>query len=251
MIEVKQLRFSYKGKSNTLILKDINLTLNTGEIVAIIGPSGCGKSTLIHCMSGILESYEGNITIDHEVLNPKKHSIGLIPQNYGLLPWKRVYDNATLSLRIKKNKYISEEYKAFIDNILESLSLKPLLKRFPNELSGGQKQRVSIARAFIMKPDLLLMDEPFSALDALTREDTQELFLQLWKSYRPTTMFITHSIEEAVYLGEKIIILSSSPSTIVKVIDNPLFGMRNFKDKDEYLNTTSIIRKIIKEGWRQ
>lgn len=251
MIEVKELSVSYTGdKTNTRVLNNINLRLNKGEIVAIIGPSGCGKSTLINCMSGILGSYEGTITIDEESLNPKQHSIGLIPQNYGLLSWKNVYDNATLSLKIKKKNNISQEYKVFIDNILESLSLKPLLKRFPNELSGGQKQRVSIARAFIMKPDLLLMDEPFSALDALTREDTQELFLHLWKSYRPTTIFITHSIEEAVYLGGKIIILSASPSSIVKIIDNPSLGMRNYKDKDEYLDTTSLIRKIIKEGWK-
>lgn len=251
MIEVNDLSVCYTShKINTMVLNNINLRLKKGEINAIIGPSGCGKSTLIHCMSGILDQYEGTITIDGELLNPKEQSIGLIPQNFGLLPWKNIYHNATLSLKIKKKHNISNEYNAFIDNILEKLSLKPLLKRFPNELSGGQKQRVAIARAFIMKPDLLLMDEPFSALDALTREDTQELFLNLWKSYRPTTMFITHSIEEAVYLGEKIIILSSSPTCIVKIIDNPLFGLRSFKDKSEYVDITSLIRKTIKEDWK-
>jgi NitT/TauT family transport system ATP-binding protein len=125
-----------------------------------------------------------------------------------------------------------------------------LQDRYPNQLSGGQKQRVSIARAFIMNPDLLLMDEPFSALDALTREEAQELFIDIWNKYKPTTIFVTHSIEEAVYMGKKIIILSHCPGAIVEVIDNPLFNTENLRENEEYLKLSSHIRSIIKKGWK-
>jgi NitT/TauT family transport system ATP-binding protein len=134
---------------------------------------------------------------------------------------------------------------------MKKLDILHLKHRYPNELSGGQKQRVSIARAFIMNPDLLLMDEPFSALDALTREEAQELFINLWNEYKVTTVFVTHSIEEAIFMGKKIVIMSKAPGTIVEIIDNPLFNTENLRQNEEYFKLSSYIRNIIKRGWHK
>jgi ABC-type nitrate/sulfonate/bicarbonate transport system ATPase subunit len=204
---------------------------------------------LLHVLSGIIKDYRGQVQLNSEAINPKKHNIGFIPQNFGLLPWKNVQKNCLLSLRIK-GKAIDSTTNERIEYILNKLSIQSLKDRYPNELSGGQKQRVAIARAFIMNPDLLLMDEPFSALDALTREEAQELFIDIWNQYKTTTVFVTHSIEEAIYMGKKIIIMSHCPGTIVEIIDNPLFNTENLRENEDYLKLSANLRSIIKNGWK-
>ena len=245
MIEIRDLSVKYKVKKEEVpALEKININMETGDIYAFIGPSGCGKSTLLHVLSGILKDYKGTAEIAGNKIDPKLHRIGLVLQNYGLLPWKNVYDNAVMGLKIKGEK--TNGYEKYI---LEKLGLSELVKRYPKELSGGQKQRVAIARAFILKPDLLLMDEPFSALDAITREEMQELFLKIWKENKVSTIFITHSVEEALCLGRKIVIMSPSPGRIVKVLENKVFGMENLRLRDEYYSMSKEIRKIIEESW--
>jgi NitT/TauT family transport system ATP-binding protein len=246
MIEIQGLKVSYKTKNEKhLALNNINFSMSSNEIVAFIGPSGCGKSTLLYVLSGIINNYEGNVLINGEKLNPKKQKIGLILQNYGLLPWKNIYQNAILGL---DSKSVKSDGK-YIDYILEVLGLKKLLKRYPGEISGGQRQRAAIARSFILKPDLLLMDEPFSALDAMTREDMQGLFLKVWHENKVPSFFITHSIEEAIYIGKKIVILSKSPGSILRTIENPLFAASDIRLKKEYYEMLIYLRKLIKEDW--
>jgi NitT/TauT family transport system ATP-binding protein len=249
MVEVDKLSVSYSAKKEVNALGPISINISSGDIYAVIGPSGCGKSTFLNALSGILKNYEGNILINNEGINPKIHNIGFIPQNFGLLPWKNVEKNCLLSIKIK-GRTIDKEMKERIKYILSKLNIDSLMDRYPKELSGGQRQRVAIARAFIMNPDLLLMDEPFSALDALTREEAQELFIEIWNKYKPTTVFVTHSIEEAIYMGKKIVILSHCPGTIVEIIDNSLFNTENLREKEEYLKLSSHIRSIIKKGWK-
>lgn len=250
MLEINKLTVSYNsGKKSVKALGPVSLKISFGDIYAVIGPSGCGKSTFLHTLSGVLSNYCGEILINNEGINPKKHNIGFIPQNFGLLPWKNVQKNCLLSLKIK-GKVIDSNTNDRIEYILSKLNIHSLLDRYPNELSGGQKQRVAIARAFIMNPDLLLMDEPFSALDALTREEAQELFIQIWSQYETTTVFVTHSIEEAIYMGKKIIIMSHCPGTIVDIIDNPLFNTENLRENQDYLKLSVYIRSIIKKGWK-
>lgn len=254
MIEIKRLTVKYRDKDEeTIALREISINIDSGDICTVIGPSGCGKSTILNVLSGIQREYEGSVLINGSIVNPKTQNIGMVFQNYGLLPWKNVYDNATLGLKIKGTR--SDGYESFIIN---ELGLGELLKRYPRELSGGQKQRVALARAFILKPDLLLMDEPFSALDAITREEMQELFLNIWKEHRVTTVFITHSAEEALYLGKKIIVLSSSPGSIYRIIDNDVFGINIHEEStqlamkinsDEYYKKSIELRKIIEMGW--
>ncbi|MBK1809893.1 ABC transporter ATP-binding protein [Clostridium sp. YIM B02505] len=250
MLNIKNLSASYKSQENLVTaLGPVSMKITPGDIYAVIGPSGCGKSTLLNVLSGIIKDYQGEVTLNGENLSPKKHNIGFIPQNFGLLPWKNVQKNCTLSLRIK-GIALDDSINERIDYIQNKLDIYSLRNRYPNELSGGQKQRVAIARAFIMNPDLLLMDEPFSALDALTREEAQELFIDMWNQYKTTTLFVTHSIEEAIYMGKKIVIMSHCPGTIVKIIDNPLFNTDNLRENEEYLKLSSYLRTIIKKGWK-
>ena len=246
MIEIKGLKVTYKTKKEQyLALNNINFSLTSDEVVAFIGPSGCGKSTLLYVLSGIIHNYDGSVLINGEKPNPKRHKIGLILQNYGLLPWKNIYQNAILGL----DKNLVAARGKHIDYILEVLGLKKLLKRYPNEISGGQRQKAAIARCFILKPDLLLMDEPFSALDAMTREDMQQLFLKVWQQNKVPSFFITHSIEEAMYIGKKIVILSKSPGHIVRILENPLFALPDIRLKKQYYEMQVNLRKLIKEDW--
>ena len=243
MIEIKDLSVKYRGNNKeTLALDKLNININSGDIYTFIGPSGCGKSTFLYVLSGILRDYTGSVSIDGRAINTKAERIGLILQNYGLLPWKTVYQNAMLGVKIKDGIQELDDYRRYI---LNQLGIDNLLDRFPKELSGGQQQRVAIARAFILKPDLLLMDEPFSALDAITREEMQELFLDIWKQYSVTTVFITHSVDEALYLGSKIVVFSPAPGRILEVLDNPCFKLDNLRSRDEYYEMSMKLRKML------
>ncbi len=227
MIETSHLSAFYETAKDarTQALDDVNLSVPTGSTCAIIGPSGCGKSTLLRILAGIETGYEGKVSFSNVPVNPKSHTIGFIPQNYGLLPWKTIRDNIRLSWRIKHR---DDPVPPNEDEMLERLGLgRELMTRYPHELSGGQQQRASLARAFLLCPDVLLMDEPFSALDAITREEMQEVFFDLWRRQAVTTVLVTHYVEEALYLGESIAVLSSAPGHILTVIQNPLFAHRD------------------------
>lgn len=246
MIEIKDLTVKYYRKTEeTLVLDKLNINIGTGEIYTFIGPSGCGKSTFLYVLSGIIKDYSGSVKIDGQDVDPKTQRIGLILQNYGLLPWKNVYSNTMLGVKIKNDQRGLDEYGKYL---LQKLGIDSLLDRYPKELSGGQQQRVAIARAFMLKPDLLLMDEPFSALDAINREELQELFLNIWKENNVTTVFITHSVDEALYLGSKIVVFSPAPGRILKVLDNPCFQMDNLRSREEYYDMSTKLRQILNKG---
>lgn len=249
MIQVDHLSVSYKSKNKEVkALENINFTADSHDICAIIGPSGCGKSTLLNVLSGIITKYEGQVLLNGEELNPHLHKIGFIPQNFGLLPWKTVEENCLLSFKIKREK-ITDETINKMNEMMKTLNIDTLKKRYPSELSGGQKQRVSMVRSFLMEPDLLLMDEAFSALDAIIKEDAQELFLKIWEANQINTFFVTHSIDEALYMGKKIIIMSSTPGQITEIIENPLFNDTHFRQHPKYLNLYDHIKSLIKKGW--
>jgi ABC-type nitrate/sulfonate/bicarbonate transport system ATPase subunit len=245
MIKVNNLRVCYKNVDKlNAVIENANLTVEKGGICAVIGPSGGGKSTLLKVIAGIIVDYDGEVLIDGQSVNPKIHRIGLIPQNYGLVKWKTVEQNIFLSAKIKDGrKNIDMD---FYKKLLNELKLNDFVKRYPSELSGGQMQRVSMARALLLKPNLLLMDESFSALDAMTREEVQKLFLEVWEEHKVTTILVTHDIKEAIYLANKIAVISSSPGKIVQVINNPLFGRENQEMDLDYIHMNGKLRKILK-----
>jgi sulfonate transport system ATP-binding protein len=248
MIHIKNLNVTYgTGEERYQALQNINLELAIGETCAIIGPSGCGKSSFLKVLAGIITNFDGTVEINGEPVMPQQQKIGFIPQNYGLLPWKNVYENICLGVKIKHKN--NAEDKGTLALLMQQLGLGGLESRYPGELSGGQQQRVALARAFLLKPDLLLMDEPFSALDAMTREEIQDIFLHVWRKYSVSTILVTHYVEEAVYLGQKIVIMSAFPGRVSQVIDNPLFGVEDIRNHQDFFRLCLTIRKMIKEDW--
>lgn len=180
---------------------DLSLRVEAGQVTALLGVSGGGKSTLLNAIAGVHRPDAGRITLGGEVLDPRRHAIAYVPQGYGLLRHKRVGENILLPQTLGKPVVETQEQA----HIIRTLGLQDLLRRFPEELSGGQRQRVALARAFVMKADVLLMDEPFSALDALTLEESYQLFLALLERRRPTTLLVTHNPHEAERLASHII----------------------------------------------
>ena len=249
MIQVNGLSVSYKSKNQEVkALENINFSADSDDICAIIGPSGCGKSTLLNVLSGIIKQYEGQVLLNGEELNPHLHKIGFIPQNFGLLPWKTVEENCLLAFKIRKET-VTDEILQRMNQMMQTLNIDHLKYRYPSELSGGQKQRISLVRSFIMQPDLLLMDEAFSALDAIIKEEAQELFLKIWNENQINTFFVTHSIEEALYMGKKIIIMSNTPGQIIEIIENPMFNDSHFRQHSDYLKLYEHIKSLIRWGW--
>ncbi len=250
MINIENLSVKYKSDSDIYTaLSGINLTIPDGGTLAVIGPSGCGKSTLLKVIAGLITEYDGKIHINGEELNPKKQTIGFMPQNYGLLPWRTVYDNIRLGMKIKRSPELLD--RKMLKKLMRQLGIEGLGHRYPTELSGGQQQRVALARVFALQPDVLLMDEPFSALDAITREEMQDIFLRLWHRFNVSTILVTHYVEEALYLGQRIAILSANSGDISTILDNPLFGGKDIRQKPEFFEMSLRLRTTIKKDWKQ
>ncbi len=245
MIEIRGLSVSYPDKGEMKkAISDVSLTVPKGTVCAVIGPSGCGKSTLLKAAAGILRPSAGEILLEGETLSPKHQCIGFMPQSYGLLPWRTVEENIRLGWRIRGTKHECSETAAH--EMMQRLGISELIHRFPRELSGGQQQRVALARVFLLRPDILLMDEPFSALDAISRESMQEVFLSLWHELRVTTIMVTHYVEEALYLGSKIVLMGAEPGRIVEEIENPMAGGPELRFTPEFFNSGRELRKKIK-----
>ncbi|MGF6560019.1 taurine ABC transporter ATP-binding subunit [Erwinia aphidicola] len=211
MLSVSHLRASYAGQ---LALQDINLSIGNGELVVVLGPSGCGKTTLLNLIAGFIPADSGSITLDGKPVNGPGADRGVVFQHEGLLPWRNVLDNVAFGLQlagVEKN-----ERRTVARRVLKQVGLEGAEKRFIWQLSGGMRQRVGIARALAADPRLLLLDEPFGALDAFTREQMQELLLTLWRDSGKQILLITHDIEEAVFLASELILLSPGPGRIVE-----------------------------------
>ncbi|MEK4286899.1 ABC transporter ATP-binding protein [Paenibacillus sp. FSL R5-0876] len=250
-LAIKDLKVEYK--SGQLALGQVDLSLPEHGIYTIIGPSGSGKSTLLRAIAGLLPSYQGQILFNEKSVHEKETLIGLVPQNYGLLPWKTVHDNIQIAMKITHTASSSkQERETQIKQWLSSMGISDLAERYPLSLSGGQQQRVAIARAFAILPTILLLDEPFSALDAITRETLQVLFLENWLANPTTTLFVTHDVEEAILLGQKIIVMPSNKETTPEIIDNHLvFHMKHEDKRDsvDFFEQTKRIRKVMQEIW--
>lgn len=244
MLSFNHVSLTYtNGKTEVHALDDINLKIEKGKRYAVIGPSGCGKTSLLFLMAGLLSPTEGKILLHGEQLDGPYHGMALILQEYGLLPWKTVWENAALGLALRRVP--ETQVNSILLPVFEELNLTECLDRYPSQLSGGQKQRVALARALALQPEILLMDEPLSALDALTRENLQKLILEIIAKHKITCVLVTHSIEEAVFLGQEIIILSARPGHIRAVVSNPAQGSEGFRHDLRFHEKCTEIRSLL------
>ncbi|MEJ1303702.1 ATP-binding cassette domain-containing protein [Lactiplantibacillus plantarum] len=246
MFNVKGLNVFYDTNH---ILKDINFSIEKDDILAVIGPSGAGKTTLIKAITNLIP-FTGEISMDEQNIDLSKITISLVPQDYGLLPWKTVEQNIYLANKIRQHKRISSTQKDNIHLIMKSLDIEKIAKKFPKFISGGQEQRVALARALSLSPDLLVLDEAFSALDPVVKDTAKRLFLKQWK-YKPTlTLMVTHDLNEALSLSTKIYILSSYGTG--KLITNPLERRLapDYSDDSNYYDCLSSLQKEVNELWR-
>ena len=250
-IEIRGLSLVFATADAPVIaLSNVDLSIRRGEFVSFIGPSGCGKTTLMRVIADLEQQTEGEITVNG--VSPREarlaRAYGYVFQAPALYPWRSVQANVTLPLEIMKMPRAERAKRAA--RYLEMVGLTGFERKFPWQLSGGMQQRVSIARALSFEPQLLLMDEPFGALDEITRDHLNEHLIRLWEATRKTVVFVTHSIAEAVFLSTRIVVMSPRPGRIIDVIDNNLSGKRtlDIRDSSEFLAVAHRVREALYAG---
>ena len=225
-IDVKRVNKVFKTDNREVVaLRDINLQIPQGQFVCLLGPSGCGKSTLLNAIAGFSLPSSGEITADGQLITGPGPERGMVFQEYALFPWMTVEKNIAFGLEIKG--MVQAEIKQRVDQLLGMLSLSDFRNRYPKDLSGGMRQRVAIARVLALDSPIMLMDEPFGALDALTRRNLQDELLRIWSELKKTIIFVTHSIEEAIYLADRIVVMTYRPGTVKRDMIVELPRMRD------------------------
>jgi NitT/TauT family transport system ATP-binding protein len=197
-------------------VEDVSFEVALGEFLCIVGPSGCGKSTLLRLLAGLLQPDRGQVYLHGQLLQGPRHEIGLVFQKASLMPWRTVFDNVILPLQVQRIPL--SEAKERVTRALELVDVVEFANNYPHELSGGMAQRVAIARALTYEPEILLLDEPFGALDALTRENLNQELMRVWEISRKTVVMVTHNIREAVFLADRVLVLSQRPGRVAKII---------------------------------
>lgn len=247
-ISIKEISKIFPGKEQDFVaIKKVSLSVSPNEFVSIVGPSGCGKSTLLKMIAGLEESTEGKIWVSGKEVNGPGADRGMVFQTYTLFPWLTVADNIVFGLKLKGEQ--TAECKKIVDKYLELIKLTEFGHCYPKELSGGMKQRVAIARALANNPSVLLMDEPFGALDPQTKGVMQELLLDIWRKEKTTIIFITHDIEEAIFLSQRVYVMQKAPGRIVQMFDIPLPVERTseIKDTEQFIGIKKQIVKLLKD----
>lgn len=225
-------------------LSPTQFALEEGETAALVGPSGCGKSTLLLLLAGMERPTTGAIQFKGDPLSRPHREIALVLQNYGLFPWKTVLKNVELGLRIRGEN--AAEHR--VHELLQELGIADKKDCYPQQLSGGQQQRVALARALVLRPSLLLMDEPFAALDTLTRERLQDLVAEAWRRRKFGMVLVTHNIQEAVRLGRSIFMMGGKPGTILARIDNPQACSPNYRGSEGFYDTALTVRRELESA---
>lgn len=222
-----------------LVLKDVNLEIGRGEFLCLVGPSGCGKSTILRILAGLDHDYTG------EVRQSGQLNIGMVFQNFALFSWLTVEDNIGFGLKMRGVS--SDEIQTKVSTEIKAMGLTEFARNHPKELSGGMRQRVGLARALVVSPDVLFMDEPFSALDAFTARELREDLLKVWHQRQMTIVLVTHLVEEAAELSDRIAVLSPRPGTVSKILDNPLPRPRDRRSAGFY-QLSDELEKLIVQG---
>lgn len=247
-IEIEDLDKVYRlGKNVLVALKDVSLNVRAGEFLSLVGPSGCGKSTLLNIVAGLVAKSNGRVRIDGEDLKGPSRRTGMMFQSPVLLPWRTNLDNVMLPIEVFGLQ--RQDYLAKALALLELVGLGSFSARYPSELSGGMKQRVAICRMLLCDPTVLLMDEPFSALDEMSREFMNLELLRIWDELRNTVLFVTHNIGEAVFLSDRVVVMSARPGRISRVIsiDLPRPRSRATLSTEAYFRQVTIVRGALDE----
>jgi len=246
ILEVKDLNKVYKtAKGETVALKNVNFKTHRREFVCVIGPSGCGKSTLIRILAGLESHTSGQVLLDNKPVNGPGRDRGMVFQGYTLFPWRTVRENVMFGLQM--NNIGKSEAGREADQWLELVGLEKFANAYPHELSGGMKQRVAIARALVNQPRILLMDEPFGALDAQSRCKMQAHLLEIWRNVDITILFITHDLDEAIFLADRILVLKAHPGEVQELIEVPVPRPRSAEQfvSAEFLATKARLEALI------
>lgn len=237
--------FEYNGEKMS-VLERVSLKVTKGEFVSILGPSGCGKSTLLKMIPGLIKPDKGSIYLEGKNVNGKITKVGYMAQKDLLAPWKTLLDNIALPLLV--NGIQRKEAYQKVKDLLPTFGLEGFLNHYPHQLSGGMRQRAALMRTILIGSEVLLLDEPFASLDALTRENMQEWLLDIWSKFRPSILFITHSIDEAIFLSDKTYVLSKRPGTVIleqKIkLNRP--RQRNIVTSDDFIHYKKVLLEALK-----
>jgi NitT/TauT family transport system ATP-binding protein len=250
MLETKNIAKVYgSGPKATHALEDVSFTVDDGEFVCVVGPSGCGKTTLLKCIAGLLRPSRGDVLLRGKRVLEPPDELALVFQEYSrsLMPWSSVRNNVLLPLRHKKLS--SAQRRELVEESLESVGLTRFIDHYPWQLSGGMQQRVAIARALAYQPSILLMDEPFASVDAQTRADLEDLILRVRDQYGITILFVTHDIDESVYLADRVVVLTHSPTRVKEIVAVHLPGPRDqitTKELPEFVNLRGHVYRLIR-----
>jgi len=244
MLTAENLSKSYGGEA---VLRDVSFSLDREDTLAVVGPSGCGKTTLLYLLCGLAQPDTGSVYLNRQCIEAPTPDVSIILQDYGLLPWRSIIDNVALGLKVQGVSMAERRERARVQ--LAEVGISNRDDEYPANLSGGEQQRVAIARAFVTRPQLMLLDEPFSSLDALTRERLQRALLDVWKVRKVPYVLVTHSLEEAVVLGKRIVVMSGRPASPVKVFDNPGFGDASIRDTPECFELLKELRHTVESLW--
>jgi NitT/TauT family transport system ATP-binding protein len=250
--KVRQTEVGVAAHQNGIMvaLDNVSLEVKTGELICLLGPSGCGKTTLLRMVAGLLNADEGEIRVAGDLVEAPRKDACMVFQDFGLLPWRTVMDNVEFPLEI--DNVPKAERRETAKHYLAVVGLTGFEGHYPHELSGGMQQRVGIARALMRKPILLLMDEPFGALDAQTREQLQEDFLKIWANLKTTVLFVTHSIDESLILADRIVVFTPRPGQIKKLMESPVAKYRvesgDVRSHPEFVAARSEIRSLLRKA---
>lgn len=239
-----------KGRLN--VVEDVSYDINDGDFIAVIGPSGCGKTTMMSMLAGFQKPTTGKVLFDGRPVAGPGPERGVIFQEYGVFPWLTVKQNIAFGLTLNANHVPAAEREAICEHYLGLMGLSDFANSYPKHLSGGMRQRLAIARAYAVKPQFLLMDEPFGALDAQTRSNMQNLLLKVLETEGKTVMLITHSVEEAIYLASRIVVVTARPARIKEIIDVPFAYPRDesIQERPEFAELRSHIRQLVMDEYR-
>ncbi|MGW3614696.1 ABC transporter ATP-binding protein [Micromonospora sp. NPDC005163] len=252
MLDVVGLKKTYgEGTAATTAIGDLSFSVSKGEFVCVVGPSGCGKTTLLKCMSGLLSATAGQVLLQGQPIDGPPEQMALVFQDYSrsLMPWLTVRGN--IALPLKSRRLTRTDRAQRIAEAVESVGLAGFIDHYPWQLSGGMQQRVAIARALAYQPDILLMDEPFASLDAQTRADLEDVMLSVRDKYDVTVLFVTHDIDESVYLADRIVVLSSRPTYVKEIVEVGLPRPRDqvsTKEQPEFAHLRAHIYRAIKHA---